>query len=289
MEEGKVANGDVQLHYVADGPSDGEPVLLLHGFPEYSYGWRYQMKALADAGYRAVAPDLRGYNLSDRPEGVAAYAMQNLVGDVAAFFKAFGWSQANLVAHDWGGAIAWVFAAYNQALLKKFVVIDLPHPAAFREAQRTNLTQLQRSWYMWFFQSPDAPEKIFGGDNIDFFMRWVFDLDSDRKIFTPEDIAHYRQMLSQPGQLTAAINYYRANSTPSNLVSDQPVKLPLIKVPTLLLYGEEDFAFAPEVWEKCAAYCNGPYQAVGLPGKSHWLPEEAHEEVSRLILEHLQK
>lgn len=287
MEEGKVANGEVQLHYVAEGPSDGEPVLLLHGFPEYSYTWRNQMKALAEAGYRAIAPDLRGYNLSDKPKGVEAYAMQHLVSDVEAFFKAFGWSQANLIAHDWGAAIAWVFASYYQPLLKKFVVIDLPHPAVFREAQRTNIVQLQRSWYVWFFQSLDAPEKLFG-DNLDFFMQWVFQLDTDRTIFSPEDLAHYRQMLIQPGQLTAAINYYRANSAPSNLVSDEPVKLPLIKVPTLLLYGEEDFAFAPEVWGKSGAWCSGPFRSVGLPGKSHWLPEEAPQEVNRLLLEHLQ-
>jgi pimeloyl-ACP methyl ester carboxylesterase len=288
LDEGKISSGDIKLYYRAEGPLDGEPVLLLHGFPQFSYEWRYALKALGEAGYRAVAPDLRGYGQSDRPEGIEAYRMQNLIGDVGAFYKAFGWSSANLVVHDWGGAIGWLFATYQPKLVKKFVAIDIAHPAAFRKAQLEDVGQLQKSWYIWFFQAPEVPERVFGGENIDRFMNWIFQLDLGRKIFTPEDVASYREMLLQPGQLTAAINYYRANSTPQNLLSAAPVKTPLVQAPTLLIYGTEDWAFSQKAWDECAQYCGGSFRAVALEGVSHWAVEEAPEKVNQLLLEHLQ-
>ena len=282
-EEGKISSGDISLHYVAEGPADGEPVLLLHGFPQSSYEWRYQLKALAEAGYRAVAPDLRGYNLSDRPEGIENYRMQHLIGDVGAFYQAFGWSSANLVVHDWGGAIGWLFASYRPKLVKKLVAIDIPHPVAFRKAQLQGTDQLQKSWYIWFFQAPEVPEQFFGA-NMDGFMQWIFQGNPN---FTAEDLAYYRQMLSQPGQLTAAFNYYRANSNQQNLLSPEATKVPPVQAPTLLIYGKEDFAFASSVWEDSANQCAGGFRLVGLDGVGHWAVEQVPAEVTRLILEHL--
>lgn len=288
MDEGKIVSGDIQLYYRAEGPEDGEPVLFLHGFPQFSYEWRHQLKALGEAGYRAVAPDLRGYARSDRPEAIEAYRMQNLIGDVGAFFKAFGWSSANLVVHDWGGAIGWVFAAYRPELVKKLVAIDIAHPAAFRQAMLQDTGQLQKSWYIWLFQAAEVPERVFGGENIERLIDWAFNNNPAKPVFSAEELAQYREMLLQPGQLTAAINYYRANSTPQNLLSSEPPRLPLVQAPTLLIYGSEDWAFSETAWNASGKFCAGPFRSVRLDGVGHWAPEQAPEEVNRLILEHLQ-
>lgn len=296
MDEGTVKNGDITLHYITEGPQNGEPVLFLHGFPQFSYEWRHQLKALGAAGYRAVAPDLRGYNLSSRPEKVEDYAVPNLLGDVGAFYQAFRWSQANIVCHDWGGVLGWSFAMYQPTLVKKLVAIDIPHPTAFAEAMRTGIQQLQRSWYMWYFQFPGVAEQVFGGENIDRLINWVFvgnepntvGWNSDKQVFSAEDLATYKNMLSQPGQLTAGINWYRANIIPGNQTG--PIAAPPpVQAPTLLIYGTNDHAFADSTWEASAKYCSGPFRTVALPGVGHWAPEEAPDEVNRLILEHLKE
>lgn len=288
FEEGTVTNGDVELHYIADGPADGEPVLLLHGFPQYSYMWRNQLPALAGAGYRAIAPDLRGYHKSGRPEGIERYAMKELMSDIGAFYKAFGWQKANLVVHDWGAIIGWPFVAYNQAQVDRLVVIDCPHPAAYGEVIREGVEQMYKSWYIWFFQTQGVPEQYFGGPNIERLMQWCFlSTQHARETFTPEDLQKYREMLLQPGQLTAAFNYYRANFQPERLLAEPPTKYPAIETPTLLIYGKDDLALSSRGWKKTAKFVSGPYRSVELEGIGHWAAEEAPEEVNRLILEHL--
>lgn len=297
MDEGFISNGDIKLHYIAEGPQDGEPVLLLHGFPQFSYEWRHQLKALGEAGYRAVAPDLRGFNLSDKPEEVEQYRMQYLIGDVGAFYKAFGWSSANLVVHDWGGGVGWAFTIFQPKLVKKLVAIDIPHSLAFNDAMRQGVQQLQRSWYMWFFQFPGVAEAAFGGENIDRFIDWIFQSGGDGKliswnsgkpVFSAEDLAVYKEVWSRPGQLTAGINWYRANIRPQEIFAQPRNPLPPVSVPVLLIYGTKDHAFADSVWQDSAKYCSGPFKLVPLEGMGHWVPEEAPEEVNRLILEYLQ-
>jgi pimeloyl-ACP methyl ester carboxylesterase len=287
MDEGKVANGEVQLHYIAQGPEDGEPVLLLHGFPQYSYMWRNQLEALAKAGYRAIAADLRGYNLSDRPEGVENYHMRELLGDVKAFYSAFGWSKANLLVHDWGAIIGWTFAGYYPDLVKKLAVIDCPHPSAFSDVMLEGVEQMFKSWYIWFFQTPDIPEQYFGGANIERMIMWCFlSTPRARESFKPEDIQKYREMLLQPGQLTACFNYYRANLTPQNMLTDARKDPPKVQAPTLQIYGTDDLALASRAWKKSAKYCSGPFKSVTLEGVGHWAAEESPDEINRLVLEH---
>jgi len=290
MEEGKVANGEINLHYLAAGPVDGPPVLLLHGFPQYSYMWRNQLEALSQAGYRAIAPDLRGYNLSDRPEGIEKYAMKELLGDVAAIYKAFGWSKAHLLVHDWGAIIGWTFAALYPQMVDKLAVIDCPHVTAFTDAMLEGVEQMFKSWYIWFLQTPDVPEQYFGGENIERMIMWCFlSTANARKTFTPEDLQNYRQMLLQPGQLTACFNYYRANLTPQKMLTAERRQLPNIQSPTLLIYGSDDLALSSRTWKKSAKYCSGPFQLVELPGIGHWAAEEDPEEVNRLVLEHFKQ
>lgn len=294
MDEGIVNNGDISLHYIAAGRPEDEPVLLLHGFPQFSYEWRHQLKALSEAGYRAVAPDLRGYNLSSKPEKIEDYAIPALLGDIGAFYQAFGWRQASIVCHDWGGVLGWSFASFQPRLVKNLVAINTAHPAAFRDALRTGVQQLQRSWYMWFFQFPGVAEHVFGGENLDRLLDWVFvgnepniiSWNGSKPVFSPQDIATYKTMLNQPGQLTAAINWYRANIQPGSMTGPSN-PLPPVQAPTLMLYGTLDRVFADAVWQDSAKYCSGPFRAVALEGVGHWAPEEAPEEVNRLILEHL--
>ncbi len=287
FEEGKVSNGDINLHYYAAGPTEGEPVLLLHGFPQYAYMWRHQMAALSAAGYRAIAPDLRGYHLSDRPEAIEAYKMRPLLSDVSAFYKAFGWSKANLVVHDWGALIGWVFAAYQPEAVDRMVVVDCPHPNAYDDALRKGFEQLSKSWYAWLFQAPEIPEQFFGGENIDRLLTMCFGLGNIRNHLTAEDLGRYREMLSQPGQLTAAFNYYRNNFDPKLLLVDGKGQLPLIQNPVLLIYGKDDFAISSRAWASTPKYCAGPFRVEPLEGIGHWACEEAPEVVNKLILEHL--
>ncbi len=285
-EEGYVQSGEVRLHYVAAGPTTGEPVLLLHGFPQSSYLWRRHLPALARQGYRVVAPDLRGYNLSDRPSSPEAYRMLNLVNDINAFYNHFGWESANVVAHDWGGAISWLFATFYSQKVRRFVVIDIPHPTAFRETlQRPQ--QMERSWYIWLFQAAGVAERIID-QNLEEFMDYIM-FDQPRPgTFSKADRQEYLRMLSQPGQLEAAFNYYRVNTSPGSIYSESSTEFKPLKMPVLLFYGEKDFAFIPQAWEETARFCRGYFKRVELPGCSHWVLEEAPQETLGLILAHLQ-
>ena len=285
QEEGYVQNGDIKLHYVAAGPPEGEPVLLMHGFPQFSYLWRYHLPALAAQGYRVIAPDLRGYHLSDRPKGVEAYRMQHLVKDIGAFYKTFGWKSANIVAHDWGGAISWLFCIFYPDLVKRFVAIDIPHPSAFRTALQT-MPQIQKSWYIWFFQPPEIPERVIG-QNLEAFFNFMMFENARPGTFSDEDKRRYLDLFAQPGQLEAALNFYRASTNQANVYSEGSTNFQPLKMPVLLIHGQNDIGFDPLAFAETAKYCAGYYRAVELPGISHWAVEEAPEEILKLILEHL--
>jgi pimeloyl-ACP methyl ester carboxylesterase len=285
-EEGFIQSGDIKLHFVASGPVEGEPVLLLHGFPQSSYLWRRHLPALARQGYRVVAPDLRGYNLSDRPSAPEAYRMLNLVNDINAIYNHFGWESANLVAHDWGGAISWLFATFYSKKVKRFVVIDIPHPTAFRDSlQRPR--QMQRSWYIWLFQAEGVAERVIG-QNLEEFMDYIMFRQPRPGTFSEEDRQEYLRMLAQPGQLAAAFNYYRLNSSPASVYSERTTEFRPLQMPVLLFYGGNDFAFVPEAWEETARFCQGYFKKVEVPGYTHWVLEEAPQETLALIQDHLQ-
>ncbi len=285
-EEGYVQNGEVKLHYVAAGPVEGEPVLLLHGFPQSSYLWRRHLPALAAKGYRVVAPDLRGYNLSDRPKEPEAYRMRNLMSDIDVFYKKFGWQSANLVAHDWGGAIGWLFSTFYSRKVKRFVAIDIPHPTAFREALQQP-KQMRSSWYIWLFQAAGVAEQVIG-QNLEGFFNYIMFEQPRAGTYTEADRQEYLGMLAQPGQLEAAFNYYRVNSSPASVYSESSTNFPPLKMPVMLLYGGRDFAFIPQVWEDTAKFCQGYFKKIELEDYSHWVLEEAPQETLDFITEHLQ-
>lgn len=280
-----LANG-LRFHYVECGPASGPPVLLLHGFPEFWFSYRVQLQILGAAGYRAIAPDLRGYNLSDKPSGVHSYTTQLLTADVAAIVRALGYERVTLVGHDWGGAIAWLTAAQpaTRDVVERLVVLNAPHPASF--LGKLSLAQLKKSWYMFFFQLPLLPEHWIKRDGFALMRRILRGSAHVRSAFPDAVIDRYVEALAQPGALTAAINYYRAmlRQDPRRLkTSVEP-----IRVPTLLIWGERDTALGKEL-----TYGLEPLvpdlRIEYIPDAAHWVQQEQPEQVNALLLAFLPK
>ncbi len=232
-----VVNG-VRLHYVEAGR--GPLVVLLHGFPEFWYSWRRQIPALTEAGFRVVAPDLRGYNQSEKPRGVPAYRAGVVAGDVAALIQHAGESSAAVVGHDWGGSVAWQVAIRHPDRVERLAVLAAPHPIAFRQGLRRP-SQVLRSWYAFFFQLPWLPEATFRRRSFAGLVRAFRQDPVHPDAFTDVDIAEYQRALSQPGALTAAINYYRAALRSGR--SDETGLRP-VDVRTLVIWGDRDLRSA---------------------------------------------
>ncbi len=204
LREGYAEIGDVELHYVEAG--DGPLVVLLHGFPEFWYGWRQQIAPLVKAGFRVVAPDLRGYNLSSKPDGYAAYTADKLAGDIRGLIRELGAESAMVVGHDWGGTVAWTLAANHPEVVDRLVILNAAHPRRLNEGLR-NPRQLLRSWYFFYFQFPKLPERRARRRHWRFFKRFLRDA---RPPYTAEEIDRYVEAWSQPGAAKAMIDYYRA-------------------------------------------------------------------------------
>jgi pimeloyl-ACP methyl ester carboxylesterase len=281
------ANG-LRFHVVTQGPIDPGAsrglVVLLHGFPEFWYSWRGQIPALAAAGFDVAAPDLRGYNDSDKPEGIEAYRITNVVEDVAGIVRGLGQElgheRACIVGHDWGGATAYAFAMIHPELTDRLCVLNAPHPALFaREFQRGNVTQLKRSWYMFLFQLPEAPERLLAADN--FRMLKGMLTDSARKgTFSKADLACFMETFAKPGALQSAINWYRA-AFRGGLPSAR--EFPKIAAPTLIIWGDGDVFLGKELTRGMRPYFSGPFSLKYLPGVSHWVQEEAPAKVNALL------
>jgi pimeloyl-ACP methyl ester carboxylesterase len=270
----------VRLHYVEAGT--GPLVILLHGFPEFWYSWRHQLPALAAAGFRALAPDLRGYNESDKPRRVADYRIERLADDVAGLIAHAGEQDAAVVGHDWGGAIAWSLALRRPEVVRKLAVLNAPHPAAFLRELRTP-GQLLRSWYMFFFQLPALPEALLRAGNFASLERTLRTEPVRPGAFTDEDVRLYKQALSRPGALTAGINYYRASILRLRRLARQ---IRPITVPTLLVWGERDRYLGLRLTEGLEPWVPN-LRLVRLPNASHWVMNDAPEEVNRLLVEFL--
>ena len=270
------ANG-LKFHYVEQG--SGPLVLMLHGFPECWYSWRHQIEALAPH-FRVVAPDLRGYNLTDKP--AQGYAMPDLLSDVEALIVALGEERCHLVGHDWGGAIAWQFAAQRARRVERLAVLNCPHPALFLKGLRRP-RQLLRSWYIFFFQIPRLPEWILARDDyralLANFRGWAVYPEN----ITDEDLEVYRAAISQPGALTAAINYYRHIW---HSPAEARAALKQIKAPTLLIWGEQDIALGKELTyrtKRWAPHCTIRY----IRDASHWVQQDKPELVNQLLTQFL--
>jgi pimeloyl-ACP methyl ester carboxylesterase len=271
----------VRLHYVEAG--SGPLVILLHGFPEFWYSWRHQIPALAAAGFHVVAPDLRGYNLSDKPPGVWAYRIDALLGDVIGLIQHAGAERAAIIGHDWGGVIAWHLAMYHPRVVEKLIILNAPHPAAYWREMRS-WKQFLKSWYVFFFQVPGLPELLLGVGDLDWVGRMLRHQPVHPQAFGPEDIRRYKQALARPGALTAALNYYRAalRHRPQHTAKDYDP----INVPVLLLWGERDLYLNPRLTEGLSAWVPN-LRVVRFPDVSHWIQNDAPERVNRLMIDFL--
>lgn len=270
--------GEVRLHVATAGPpTSAKTVVLLHGFPEAWWSWRHQMLALADSGFRVLAPDMRGYNLSDKPRGVAAYGTKRLVGDVLGLLRAAGVDRALLAGHDWGGEVAWRFAMAHPDRVERLAILNCPHPLALMRGLRTR-SQLAKSWYFGFFQLPLVPERALSKDDFA-ALRNVYRQDG----FSDAEIAPYVEAFARPRALTSAINYYRAAGR--QLATGRSPKVTAIACPTLVVWGKDDRVLGPELATPPARFVPDA-RVVFVEGASHWVQRDAAARVSELLLEH---
>jgi len=256
--------------------------VLLHGFPEFWWSWRFQFPALVDAGFQVIAPDMRGYNTSEKPRHVADYAIPHLVADIRGLVRALGHDKVDLVAHDWGGAVAWNVAALAPDVVDRLAVLNCPHPTVFARGLR-NPKQLRMSWYMAAFQLPFLPEQILVRRDT---MTKTFRGWSTRpEHFDDDVIARFREAISQEGAARSAINYYRAARGD---FAGAGTKLPRIAAKTLLVWGEEDQALGPWLVEPHRNVVDD-LRIERISGASHWVQQDAPERVNELLLEFLRR
>lgn len=292
IEKQFVRVGDINLHVVTDGDADGEPIMLLHGFPEFWYGWRKQITFLAEQGYRVIVPDQRGYNLSDKPHDISYYDIDNLAQDVVNLADAFGYDKINLVGHDWGAAVAWWVATLFPDRLKKLIILNVPHPIVMAETGlQGNIAQLMKSWYMGFFQLPFIPETLASLDDYKLMGQGMLNSGNPNS-FTEDDIKQYRRAWSQPNAMKSMINWYRALRIKAFDDSYRQQRQVKIVTPTLMLWGEKDPFLGKELAQPSIEMCLDG-ELVFFPNATHWLQhdeadavnEEIHNFVSQAVTE----
>ncbi len=272
----------IRLHYVEAG--EGPVIVLLHGFPEFWYSWRKQIPALAEH-FRVIVPDMRGYNLSDKPKGVEHYKPSIVSEDIRQLVLHVADGRATIIGHDWGGAIALQLAEQHPELLNKLVIMNTAHQQQLLKTLLSNFTQLKKSWYMFFFQLPRLPEHYIGKDLPTFFKKafrgWAHRPDA----FTDEDIRAYVEVFSQPYALTAAINYYRAafREAPARLLTTSRQ----IHTDTLVIWGEDDRALDPVLLKRMRNHFANRFEVHSIQNCSHWVQQEYPDEVNGAIIDFL--
>jgi pimeloyl-ACP methyl ester carboxylesterase len=274
------ANG---LSFNVAEAGDGPPVLLLHGFPDSWRLWRHQLAALAKAGHRVIAPDLRGFGKTDRPAGVEEYKLRTLIADVVALLDVLHVDRAAVVGHDWGAALAWAMTRFVPDRVTRLVVVSVGHPLAGAAA---GLAQRQRSWYMLWFQFPGVAERVLPENDWAFFRQWAWkdarpgeDPDADRQVAD----------LSRPGALTAGLNWYRANIDPATFVVSDPTRIsvPPVACPTMGVWSSGDFALTETQMTGSQRFVTGPWRYERLDGIDHWVPVHAPERLNELLVDFL--
>jgi pimeloyl-ACP methyl ester carboxylesterase len=270
-----IANGITFEVFTAG--SGSRLALCLHGFPECAYSWRYQFPMLTKLGYRVWAPNLRGYGNTDAPPNISDYALEKLVNDVAELIRAADAQEVVLIAHDWGAALAWTLAIRQPMLIQRLIICNVPHPACFlRELKRP--AQLLRSWYIFFFQIPWLPEALLKHRIADMFLRTT----RNPATFPPEALTVYQENAQRPGRLTAMINWYRALIRYGRWRQFSKADYPKIEIPTLFIWGDADTALSIHTTDHTDRYVSNLEFRV-LPRVSHWVQQEAHEEVNAII------
>ena len=281
LEHSYINTNGIRLRVVQAGPKSGIPVILLHGFPEFWYGWRKQIPALVKAGCRVIVPDQRGYNLSDKPKDKKDYDVFTLVDDVLGLIKALDYVKVNLVGHDWGAVVAWTLAVTHPEKLHKLTVMNVPHPAVMQKFLRRDFEQMRRSWYVGFFQIPWLPEKIFTTNNFRRLARAVQG-SAKKNSYTDADMEKYKEAWSQPDAITSMLNWYRA-------IVQHPPQLPedvRVKVRALMMWGMKDFALSHRMARPSMDYCDEG-NLILFPEATHWVHLDAADEVNHYLIDFL--
>jgi epoxide hydrolase 4 len=275
VREGYAEIGDQRLHYVEAG--EGPLIVLLHGFPEFWYGWRLQIQPLAAAGFRVVAPDMRGYNLSSKPDGVASYAGDLLAADVRGLIHERGAESAMLVGHDWGGTAAWTTAMNHPEVVDRLAILNAAHPRKLLQGLH-HPGQLRKSWYFFFFDLPDLPEAVVHANRWHFFRHFLHDA---HPAYTPEEIDRYLKAWSQPGASAGMINYYRASVRQKHAEA----QIRTISAPTLVIWGQRDRYLGQELAEPDHDDVPNLDRVERLPDASHWVHHDDAKRVTQLLID----
>jgi len=280
----KVSTNGIQLHVVQAGPLDGKPVLLLHGFPEFWYGWRHQITPLAQAGFRVIVPDQRGYNLSDKPQSVKDYSIDRLARDITGLIDGLGYDRVFLAGHDWGAAVAWHVAATAPERLEKLVILNVPHPAVMMGTLRSGLRQVLKSWYIFFFQMRGLSEWLLSRRDYDGLLN-MLKASAQPGTFNADNLEQYRNAYRQPGALTAMLNWYRAAFHAGIRRTKNPAEITpeRINVPTLILWGVKDVALSHEMAQPSADLCVQS-ELVFFDRATHWVQHDEAEAVTHKMI-----
>jgi epoxide hydrolase 4 len=272
-----ITNG-IKLHYVTQG--EGQLMLFLHGFPEFWYSWRHQIREFSKE-YKVVALDLRGYNDSEKPETLSSYRISEVLKDIEGVIRELGYDCCILVGHDWGGSIAWTFAYDYPEIVKCLIVLNAPHLARFMKGL-CKPKQLIRSWYIFLFQLPWLPELLLRAGDYRLIIGMFSGMMINKSALTPRDIEFFKKAASEPGALTAMLNYYR------NIFQSNMVRRSILEVPTLMIWGESDAALGKDLTYGTDFYVSD-FQIEYIPNCSHWVQQEQPELVNQLITRFLEK
>ena len=278
LEESFIKTNGIQLHVVMAGPQSGPPVVLLHGFPENWRCWIRQLPALVSAGCRVIIPDQRGYNLSDKPKGIYSYRIEELTRDILGLIDELEYEKVNLIGHDFGALVAWMLAVKHPERLHRLGIINVPHPAVMWRFLRRDFEQMRRSWYALFFQLPWLPEIILSLGS------WRITTSGMRRsgrpnAFTHDDIEKYKESWSQPGAMTAMLNWYRAAARYRPEITDDMQ----VAVRTLILWGVNDVALSRRMARPSLDYCEEG-NLIFFPDATHWVQREDADEVNKHLL-----
>ena len=280
VTEQRIKVGELTLNVAEAG--SGPPVVLLHGWPDSWHLWRHQIESLARSGNRVIAPDLRGFGESDRPADVEQYGLDHVIGDVAGLMDALHVERAAVVGHDWGAAVAWLFASFVPDRVERLVAVSVGHPDTFLEA---GLAQRQLSWYMLWFQFPGVAEVALAEDDWEFFRRWAHGgVDRGADPYVERQIAD----MSRPGALTAGFNWYRANIAPATFHRDQSTfDYPHVTCPTMGVWSSGDMALTEEQMTVSARLVDATWRYERIEDVGHWIPVHAAEPLSGLLVDFL--
>jgi pimeloyl-ACP methyl ester carboxylesterase len=275
LREGYAEVDDQSLHYVEAG--EGPLVILLHGFPEFWFGWRSQIAPLAASGYRVVAADTRGYNLSSKPEDFKAYGVDELADDIQGLIRELGADSAHIVGHDWGGTIAWTLAMNHPEVVERLAILNAAHPRRLSEGLK-NPNQLRKSWYFFFFATPGLPEEVVHLRDWHFFRHFLHEANPP---YTEQEFERYVEAWSQPGAAAGMINYYRASVRQSQ--KEALAKLRPLSAPTLVIWGESDSYLGADLAEPDKDDVPNLDRVERLPDASHWVHHDEADRVNKLL------